>query len=195
MNIDQLNSRIESLSLQISDINEHIKTLLLYSGQSKSVIEFGVRGIVSTWALLGGRPETMNSYDIVHPSQRGANIDEVYDTAREIGVKYEFICGDILKVEIPESELLFIDTMHCYNQLKQELERHHTKISKYIIFHDTVSFGNNDEFGKEAGCDGQGLLLAINEFIAAHNNWYILEHFQNNNGLMILKNKNFNNDK
>jgi len=194
MNIEQLNQLVERLSNTTSDINEHIKTLALYSSKSKSVIEFGVRAIVSTWALLSGQPKTMKSYDINHPSKHGSNIDDVYQTANDIDVDYEFILGNTLEVNIPECDLLFIDTIHRYSQLKQELEKHHAKVKKYIIFHDTVSFGNTDEFAEDPQSAKQGLLLAINEFLDQNNKWYILENFTNNNGLMILKNKEFEND-
>lgn len=194
MNIEQLNQLIEKLSNTPSDINEHLKTLSVYASKSESIIEFGVRGIVSTWSLLLGQPKIMKSYDIVHPSKHASNIDDVYQTANNIGVDYEFILGNTLEVNIPECDLLFIDTIHRYSQLKQELEKHHTKVKKYIIFHDTVSFGDIDEFPEDPHSAKQGLLLAINEFLDQNNKWYILENFKNNNGLMILANKEFEND-
>lgn len=189
MNINELKQYVDKLYSTPSDINEHLKTLASYAAKSESIVEFGVRGIVSTWALLSGQPKKMTSYDIVHPSQLGSDIEIVYQTAKNIGVDYKFILGDTLKINIEESDLLFIDTLHCYNQLRQELANHSNKISQYIIFHDTVSFGLRDERGSDCGCDGKGLLLAIKEFLEKNSEWYILENIKNNNGLMVLSKK------
>jgi hypothetical protein len=92
-------------------------------------------------------------------------------------------------------DLLFIDTWHCYLQLKKELTRHHSKVNKYIILHDTVSYANVDE--KSADEMGvlnhietnlpKGLWSAVEEFLYENKNWVVWEKKPNNNGLTILK--------
>ena len=37
-----------------SDINEHLETLSKYASSCSSIFETGVRGVVSSWALLHG---------------------------------------------------------------------------------------------------------------------------------------------
>jgi len=37
-----------------SDINEHLPTLYRYATQCQSIAELGVRGVISTWALIYG---------------------------------------------------------------------------------------------------------------------------------------------
>lgn len=60
-----------------SDIQEHLETLRRYSSLCDSVVEMGVRYIVSTWALLAGKPKKMISIDIQHPAEIGADSDPV----------------------------------------------------------------------------------------------------------------------
>ena len=117
--------------------------------------------------------------------------------AREKGLNFTFIQSDVLKVEIEECDMLFIDTYHCYNQLKSELDLHANKVKKYIAMHDTVSYATRDEgmahwvtneMKNNYRDEGKyGLILAINEFLEENKNWEIENVYTHNNGLMILK--------
>lgn len=157
-----------------SDINEHLPTLRAYAAKSESVVEMGVRSIVSTWALLAGKPKILVSIDIEDPSFYDADIWEVYDAANVEGINFSFIRGSSLEVTIPQVDFLFIDTLHFKAQLKAELERHHEHVNKYIAMHDTNLAGDN------------GMREAINEFLDAHPEWEIGENFDNCNGLTVL---------
>lgn len=165
-----------------SDINEHLPTLRKYAEQCEHVTEMGVRSIVSTWALLAANPKKMISYDIVHPNKLGANIEVVYSSAAIENIDFTFHETNVLEVEIEPTDMLFIDTVHNYEQLKQELKLHSSKVKKYIVLHDTVTFGSHDETAS-----GAGLLPAMYEFLLNNNNWIIKEQFLNNNGLTILQ--------
>ncbi len=151
-----------------SDINEHLETLKKYASECDTIVELGVRYCVSTWALLVGKPKKMVSIDIKHPNDFGGNLQEVYLAAMDENIDFQFVLGDSLKVEIPECDLLFIDTVHTYEQLSQELKKHGSKVRKYIILHDTIL----PEMQK-----------AANEF----EGWSTKEQFTNNNGLTILE--------
>jgi len=167
-----------------SDIYEHLPVLEKYSTECSHITEMGVRAIVSTYAFIAGLPKTVISIDIKHPDDvtgRAGLVDEVIKIAADNGVDFKFVLGSTLDIDIEETDLLFIDTLHTYNQLKAELSRHGNKSRKYIILHDTVTFG-------EVGQGGQaGLLPAVEEFINETPHWQIFEHLTNNNGLMILK--------
>lgn len=167
---------------QPSDINEHLPTLMKYASECEHITEMGVRSIVSTFALLMGEPKRMISYDI-----NWANgIEAVIQWANVEGIDFDFRLADTTALTIKETDLLFIDTLHNYNQLKKELELHSDKVRKYIIFHDTTSFewiGESYEGGYE-----KGIWPAIEELIE-EGKWEILERYTNNNGLTILKQK------
>ena len=165
-----------------SDINEHLPTLKSLASECDTVIEMGVRWVVSTWALLAARPKSLTSIDINHPSKHGVDLDKVKGFAQDAGVPFEFIEGDTTKIEIDECDFLFIDTWHVYDQLKTELELHGNKAKKYLAFHDTVTFG---DVGESSGY--KGLMPAIEEFLEQNPHWTIKHHYTNNNGLLVLE--------
>lgn len=167
-----------------SDINEHLPTLYKYARECEHITEMGVRWIVSTWAFLAARPKKMISYDIKNPIHWGSRIEDVLFMARNEDLNYVFIEADVLKVEIEETDLLFLDTIHNYAQVKEELRLHSGKVRKYIIFHDTVTYGNVDESNSSPNSKGIG--PAIFEFLQRHPDWYLREQFLNNNGLIVL---------
>ncbi len=178
----------------ISDINEHLPTLRKYAEECESIVEMGVRGIVSTWAFLSAKPKKLISLDLYHPSSFGGNLDEVIQLSSENGIKFEFVEKSSLEYEMPNADLLFIDTWHDYLQLKKEMFRHHSKVNKYIILHDTTTFGYTDEsFYDEYGNSRpetnlpKGLYPAVDEFLFANKEWRLWEKKSNNNGLTILK--------
>ena len=171
-----INEYYESECAKRTDINEHLPTLKKYAEECEHITEMGVRTIVSTWAFLMGKPKKLISYDI-------SKIDEsiILNTIKDIDVDFKFILGDTTKIEIEETDLLFIDTLHTYDQLKVELELHGNKSKKYLIFHDTTLFGNRGEKGDI------GLNPAINEFKEKNKHWVDHEVFTNCCGLTILK--------
>jgi hypothetical protein len=185
-------SKFNELKLRPSDINEHLDALKEYAEKCNHVTEMGVREAVATYAFLVAAPNTLISYDLYTTP----GVQQAIALAHEKGLNFKFIQADVLKVDIEPTEMLFIDTFHVYNQLKQELELHADKVSKYLVFHDTVSYAHKDEKGywvtpemianyKYQG--KEGLLPAIEEFMAENPHWVIEKHFTNNNGLMILK--------
>ena len=192
-----------------SDIYEHLPTLKAYASECTHVTEMGVRTIVSTYALLQGlhdwkgrtflngcdasnsmplyhidAPKKLKlvSIDLYHPQEHGGNLQEAEDVAREAKVDFEFIKGDTLKIDIEPTDFLFIDTLHIYPQLLAELERHHTKVKKFIALHDTTTFATKGEVEGE-----RGLWFAVEEFLANHKEWMLRQRYTNNNGLTILE--------
>ena len=103
-------------------------------------------------------------------------------------LNFNFILGNDLDPEIynnlPNFDLVFIDTDHTYQQVINELKVYNSKANKYIILHDTVSFRHGGFNG-----DQKGIWAAIMEFLYSHTEWELWESFSNNNGLTILKRK------
>lgn len=157
------------------DIIEHLPTIKKYASECDTICEMGVRWMVSTWAFLAGKPKKMTSYDIEHPNKYNNDLYFAETFTREVGIDFKFILADTLKIEIEEVDMLFIDTLHTYEQLSQELALHGNKAKKYLMFHDSISFPE--------------MTPAIFDFIKKNPQWSVKEHFENCNGLMILERK------
>lgn len=178
------------------DIHEHMPTLRNLANQCRHVTEFGTRYGISTVALICGQPDKVVSYDInsgfFEPYK-----SEVEALAQTAGVNFQFVEGDVLGVDIEETDLLFIDTYHTYNQLTKELNKHNSKVKKYIVLHDTVTYGTRDEKPYQYGVvseqltglqrSREGLWMALEDFLEANTDWKVKEHYENNNGLTILE--------
>jgi hypothetical protein len=90
--------------------------------------------------------------------------------------------ADSREVEIEPTDLMFVDTLHVYEQLQEELAQHAGRVRRFIALHDTTTFG---EHGELAG--SRGLWPAVVEFLAAQPEWRIAARYHNNNGLTILE--------
>ena len=158
-----------------TDIHQHLPLLYNLANSVKHVTEFGVRDGQSTRALLASNA-IVRSYDLV----LDFNVNSLFNYARSKGRDVMYFNGDSLTVDIEPTDLLFIDTDHKYSQLKAELDRHHSKVSKYIAFHDTWIFGCND-------VENKGLVAAIFEFLRDHKEWTVFYHTTENNGFTVLE--------
>lgn len=201
--MDVIHNMYEDKCKTPSDINEHLPTLFHYAQQSESIVECGVRNIVSTWAFLKGLllnnspTKKLVCVDIA----KDPSIDNVIQLTNGL-VDMQFIQADSAKVNVPHDyDLLFIDTWHVYGHLKRELEHHHARVKKWIIMHDTEI---DKLLGESIRCGSDiqqqmlqsgysyvdvlnGLGKAIDEFLKNHPEWQIEKVFNNNNGLTVLK--------
>lgn len=167
-----------------SDINEHCPVLYDLAKQCDHVTEFGTRWGVSTSALLYANPKKLMCYDIGARSKAVALLKELSGDT-----EFVFHKADTLKVTIEPTEFLFVDTWHAYVQLKKELELHANKASKFMAFHDTVKFGRRGDTCRGTRDPGGGLMDALDEFLERNDSWEIQKHYENNNGLTVLRKK------
>lgn len=189
--METINSKYNHLCSIPSDINEHLPVIKRYAEECEHITEMGVRYVVSTWAFLAASPKRLISYDILTGLDMNVfsqNLEEAKTKAAESGIDFSFVHADVLNIEIEETDLLMIDTYHEYNQIKNELKLHGNKARKYLIFHDTTTFGEFGETFKEPNT--VGVWPAIEEFLNENSNWKIQEFLTNNNGLTVLKNTN-----
>lgn len=161
-----------------SDISRHLEILSRLASLCNEVTEFGVRDGSSTSAFLYGRPQRLTSYDI----KPFLKHDLYCNAAVAEGVAFEFIQMDTIKMSpIRATDLLFIDTLHTYGQLKMELAIHAPMVSKYLIFHDTSTYGDRGQNGEA------GLWLAISEYLKTNPCWSLWHYYTHNHGLTILR--------
>jgi len=159
-----------------NDINEHVPILRKYAELCEHIVELGVQRGASTRAFLAAKPKTLVSVDFI----------PITDEVRRLRLfvsdtDWKYIQSDDLKIQIDETDLLFIDTYHAYEQLIQELKLHGNRARKFIILHDTTTWGERGHGGVK------GLNYAIKEFMGLNPHWKIKEEFVNNNGLLILE--------
>ena len=159
-----------------TDIHEHLPVLSELTSQCTHVTELGVGWAQSTRAFLRHDIE-LHSYEFM--PQPG--IREFFEEAKNAGRNVTLHVDDTRKVEIAETDLMLVDSLHIYEQVQKELELHAGKVRKYLLFHDTTLFADRGEFG------GKGIWPAVQEFIDSHPEWQLVERRHNNNGLTILK--------
>jgi hypothetical protein len=192
-----------------SDINEHLPTLKKYADECTSIVECGVRDIVSSYAFASSlKNKEKNTYVLIDP-YKSCDINNFLKLCKSENVNAFFIESSDLTCPLITTDLLFIDTWHVYGQLKRELNYWHNSVKKYIIMHDTTVdeiYGESirlrndpnpklrmdaEKQSKDYGIPieeiNKGLWPAIEEFLELHNEWKIKERFTNNNGLTILE--------
>jgi len=171
-----------------SDINEHIELLYTLGMECDKIIEMGVRDGASTRAFLNTNA-SLKSYDIeLHPE-----VENLFARAKSVGKDVSYIKENVLNIEIEECDMLFIDTWHSGSHLKRELAIHGNKANKFLVFHDTHTYGCRDEkqnwrdFADKRPVAGEGLLKPIIDFIIENPEWKFKEQRTNNNGLTVLE--------
>lgn len=113
----------------------------------------------STVALLAGCKGKVVSYDVV----RSPIVDVL--GGMELPCEWEFVRASTSdpSVEIVETDMLFVDTLHTFEQVEKELGLHGRKAMKYLAFHDTETCLVKDVSGPDPNAEGIG--MAIAEFL------------------------------
>ncbi len=180
-----------------SEMRGHLQTLRGLARSCDHVTEFGVKTGQSTLAFLCAQPDYLVSVDLMMYPQI---VDLMAHTGR---TSFCFKREDSRRVEIHDTDLLFIDSTHLGEHLKQELDEHASKVRKYLVFHDTVSagkkgfwyrderyvhtYGNGVSVGdKGKKRRGQGLMSTIDAFLKSGSGWYMIKHYEHSKGLMVL---------
>jgi len=159
-----------------SDINEHLPLMNILAKLCNHITEFGVRWGTSAKVWLNN-DVVLHAYDI----EAFPEAIELFAHAHAAGKDARLIIHDTLSLGvIANTDLLFIDSLHTYAQVAGELA-YATFVNKFIVLHDTVLFG-------DVGQDGStpSINQAIREFLDRNQDWTVMEHRTNNNGLTVL---------
>jgi len=198
--VSQHELRYLALANSPSDINEHLPTLRVLANQCQHICELGVRGVVSSWAFLTGLAEQKEPSTLWMNDVQDCNLEEI-KAQKPPQVQLQFVLGSDLEVALPkETDMTFIDTFHCYGQLRRELARFAPITRKFLVMHDTTIDaecgecvrGHADvaQLMRETGWDRHdittGLWPAILEFLERSPEWVLVHRYMNNNGLTVL---------
>ena len=151
------------------DCLPHYPTLTRLAREASVIVEFGVRGGVSTWALLDGLPQDGHLYSV--------DIDDCVVPPRVSGdPRWTFIVGNDLKpstqAKLPaHADLVFIDTSHTYDQTVGELAYSLTLTPSQIALHDYAL---------------ADVHRAVDEF-CTQEGWHVALHEQSQWGFVVLE--------
>ncbi len=187
-----------------SDIVDHIPVLRQLSQECSSVVEIGVRSMVSTWGIFQGLSESAAStrsylgIDLVYPPTNTFNTAQRLAEAN--GISFQFWQINDMTINVADMgsiDMLFIDSLHTYCHLTYELEKFCPIVRKYITLHDTSEpwgngddntyFGDYSEYPAEYDRCKRGLWPAVVDFLARHPEWILQERRLNCHGFTILK--------
>lgn len=198
---NELRLRFEHACNTSSDICEHVPLLYQLSKQVSSVVEIGMRGMVSSWGILQGLAESPFSYrsyigiDLSSPPPK--TLKAAQRLAHAHGIQFAFLQCNDMDIDIPETDCLFIDSLHTYCHLTYELEKFSPSVRKYIAMHDTSPpwesvddseyNGNFSEYPAFIDRNKRGLWLAVEDFLQRHPEWKLVARHTNCHGLTILE--------
>lgn len=188
------------------ETSHHFPTMYHFGSKCSSIVEFGVFLAFSSWAWVACKPNLLRCIDVER--RAGGEWEAIEETAPRLGIDFAFeladtghgalkrineerkvgISGSLLDMppyHLPaDTELLYIDSYHSYTHLKAELTIHGAKVKKYILFHDTTSFGEEHTFDGD-----KGLNYAIAEFLEANSNWEKILKVEYSYGFTVLANR------
>ena len=184
-----------------SDIYEHLPTLARYGSECNHITEMGVRVCNSSYAFAHALKHKKDAKIVQIDLYHEVNRDQFIADCKNENLQAIFYQNSSLTAPLETTDLLFIDTWHVYGQLKRELARWNSHVSKYIIMHDTtvdewagetirVKWNprkQSDETGIPVHEITKGLWPAIREFLAEYPEWKLRERYVNNYGLTILE--------
>jgi hypothetical protein len=113
------------------DMAPHLGHLMDMASRARVVVEFGIRGAVSSWAILDGLPP-----DGVLV---GVDIDPNCPIPERVSSdpRWTFVVGNDLLVDLPRhADFVMIDSSHELKQTVLELDRASTLGPEVIALHD-----------------------------------------------------------
>lgn len=181
-------------------IAAHLPRLRLLAGGMSTITEFGVKRGASSSAFLLGLINAysvgvLTSYDVVETPQARA-------LALTVGEeRWRYRIQSSLDAPREPTDLLFVDSLHTYDQTRAELERHADSVAKLLIFHDTMTFGcvgADGESGKQLWDYGRhrgqpvpdyayGIRPAVDQLMMRDSTWRIMCHHLDSHGLLVLE--------
>jgi len=166
--------RFEEIKKNSSDINELVEDIFNHTKGCNIAVSLGIMKGDAAFALLLGcqhhisidsnaSRDTLNFLNDYFGSKSSSIIQNTYDP-----------------IDLEEFDVLFVDSAHTADCVEKELKTHAYKVNKFIIFHDTHTFGDVGEDG------GEGIKKPIYDFLSKNQEWKIIYEINHNNGMIII---------
>lgn len=158
------------------DLNEHLPTLAEFAAKCRHVTEFSGRRESAVGLLAGVH---RNNGLLVSYNTESDRLLGLLGAAFPRNAKI-FPVDSPAMPTIEETDLLFLDTMHNFDRVTEELNKFAPKTHHYIVLHDTTSYGQGGDNG------GAGLWEAMRQFMDKNSEWFICYHTDRQYGLTVL---------
>jgi GT2 family glycosyltransferase len=161
-----------------SDISEHLNILYRMASTVDSVTSISADNTaISTAAFVYAMPK----WCITYCKLQAPEIIRLRSASKFAGLNYiyeQYRSG----IEIEPTDLLFLDSIKTEEVITRELNEYADKVRKYMIFHDTETFGSVGELP-----GSRGIWPAIAGFVRQHSEWRLFQHYSYCHGLTILE--------
>lgn len=169
----------------------HLPRLRELASGCELAVEFGVKTGASSAALLMGA-ERVLSYDI-------AETAEAREMEEAASGRWTYRIQDSRRADPVSCDLLFVDSLHTYEQCRAELARHADGVKSLLVFHDSLTFGTvgaDGESGRQlwtyapgaaVPLSALGIRPAIDELMIRDPSWQVKAHYLDSHGLLVLE--------
>jgi len=171
-------------------ITAHLPRLRGLAAHCERIVEFGVKSGASSSALLAC--PLVISYDLV-PTHEARELQQA------AGSRWDYRLQDTRTAPIEPCDLLFVDSLHTYDQVHAELTRHADAVRRWLVFHDHLTFGSigaNGETGKHlwtyqpgqsVPMNALGIRPAIDNLMIRDRSWAVRSSYTDSHGLLVLE--------
>ncbi len=163
------------------DLNKHMGKISEVAAKCSSIEEV-TRRVESSLALMVARPKFMKTF-VYGPDAANPVYGDVMEYAKRNDVIFSLSkTGDYYFREIGECDAFFFKCPHDYHTMEEDLPKWASKVSRYIVIHDTATHA--DKWADGDG--GIGLAPGIIAFLQSHKDWFVHYHSVDQYGLTIL---------
>lgn len=179
--IESRNDLFNSLLHKPSSINDHGKYLRWLAKKCQHVTEVS-QNPESAVFLFAGDPVDLVSYvpkpDPIFDVNRKLFVEENY---HDVPITHHLFMGDIdSPCKIQPTDMLFINAEPTYERVAAELSMNASRVQYHILVAGTHKYGATGVDG------GLGLKQAIEEFLAANSDWFVLYSSNKGDGIVAL---------
>ena len=177
---ESLEDLYNSYMSEVDHSSWYLNELMDLAKQCETITEIGMFQGHSISAFLRTNPKKVTGYEIDMSNIRR----DVFHRLCPDETLLDFIRGDSLTMRvIDECDLLFIDTVHRYEHVIQELNRHANQAQKFVVVHDTNYPPDHKNSTKKVGD-------AVREFVDNSNGlWYHYKELTERSGMMVIARK------